>query len=170
MKKGILETPSGKVKNYRAQAVQTDVLMRIIMAGLTGPLINVQPWNFMIVTERTILDSLSIKLPHAKMLHKAKAALIICGTPEKNELYSRDSWVMDYSAITRNILLACNAIGLGAVWVGAYPSKERIALVREILNIPKEVVPVNVIPIGVPGGTGQLREKFQKENIRWERW
>jgi nitroreductase len=77
---------------------------------------------------------------------------------------------MDCSAATENILLAVHALGLGAVWTAVSPDEDKVRTVREILGIPVQIVPLNVIPIGVPKGKGAVIDKFKKENIHWESW
>jgi nitroreductase len=77
---------------------------------------------------------------------------------------------MDCSAATENILLAAHALGLGAVWTAVYVDEQRMLDVKEILGIPQNIIPLNVIPIGVPKGGGAVIDKFKEENIRWERW
>jgi nitroreductase len=77
---------------------------------------------------------------------------------------------MDCSAASENILLACHALGLGAVWTAVYVDMERVADVRTILNVPGNIVPLNVIPIGVPKEKGKVLDKFNEGNIHWEQW
>jgi nitroreductase len=128
--------------------------------------VNIQPWSFVVVTKRKTHDELCDKLPYAKMLDKAGAAIVVCGIPD----FSKDYWVMDCSAASENILLACHALGLGAVWTAVYVDKERIATVRNILHIPENIIPLNVIPIGIPKEKGKAIEKFKEGNIHWEGW
>jgi nitroreductase len=77
---------------------------------------------------------------------------------------------MDCSAATENILLAVHALSLGAVWTAVHADRQRIETVRKILNIPENIIPLNVIPIGVPKDKGHVIDKFKEENIHWERW
>jgi nitroreductase len=159
------------VRSFTGEAVSRDDLMAILRAGMSAPsAVNVQPWAFIVVTRRETLDELCAKLPYAKMLDKAGAAIVVCGIPNKDRLYSKDYWVMDCSAASENILLSAHALGLGAVWTAVYVDRERISNVRKILNIPEDIIPLNVIPIGVPKDKGHVTDKFKEENIHWERW
>ena len=159
------------VRSFTSEAVSKDDLMKLLRAGMSAPsAVNVQPWSFVVVTGRQTLDKLCEHLPYAKMLDKAGAAIVVCGILDKDEVYSKQYWVMDCSAATQNILLAAHAIGLGSVWTAVYPDMDRVKTVREILNIPDNIIPLNVLPIGVPKGTGQAIDKFNEENIRWEKW
>lgn len=67
-------------------------------------------------------------------------------------------------------MAAPSALGLGAVWTAVYVDKERIKDVRKILNIPENIIPLNVIPIGVPKEKGKALDKFKEDNIHWEKW
>ena len=167
------------VRSFTGEAVPRDSLMKILKAGMAAPSArNIQPWAFVAVTERGLLDSLCERLPYAKMLDKAGAAVIVCGIPGKDMVHGgeyKDAiggkyWVMDCSAAAENILLACHAMGFGAVWTAAYPNEDRIDTVRDIIGVPEDVIPLAVIPIGVPKDKGKVTDKFKEENIRWERW
>lgn len=159
------------VRSFTGDTVSREDLMKILRAGMSAPsAVNIQPWAFVVVTKRETLDELCARLPYAKMLDRAGAAIVVCGIPDKDEVYSGKYWVMDCSAATENILLAAHALGLGAVWTAVYVDEQRMLDVREILGIPQNIIPLNVIPIGVPKGGGTVIDKFKVENIRWERW
>ena len=159
------------VRSFTGEAIPRETLMRILRAAMAAPsAVNMQPWTFVVVTNRETLDELCAKLPYAKMLDKAGAAIVVCGIPDKDEVFSKDYWVMDCSAASENILLACHALGLGAVWTAVYVDMERVANVRNILNVPANIVPLNVIPIGVSKEKGKALDKFNEGNIHWEQW
>ena len=78
------------------------------------------------------------------MLDRAGAAIIVCGDSKE------DNWVVDCAAATENILLAAHALGYGAVWTAVYKYESRIEPVRSESKILKDIIPLNVIPIGIP--------------------
>src|SRR5512139_28996 len=150
------------VRSFTGDTVSREDLMKILRAGMSAPsAVNIQPWAFVVVTKRETLDELCARLPYAKMLDRAGAAIVVCGIPDKDEVYSGKYWVMDCSAATENILLAAHALGLGAVWTAVYVDEQRMLDVREILGIPQNIIPLNVIPIGVPKGGGTVIDKFK---------
>lgn len=158
------------VRNFTGESILRDNLEEVVRAGMAAPSArNMQPWEFVIVTERTALDELCEGLPYAKMLDKAGAAIVVCGTPAKNE-FAEKYWVQDCCAATENILLAVEALGLGAVWTAAYPEVERYELVQKVLDIPTEIIPLNVIPVGVPAIDAKPLEKFNSEKIHWGKY
>jgi nitroreductase len=160
------------VRKFTGEKVKKDDLDVMLKAAMCAPsAVNVQPWAFVAVTDRATLDELCSSLPYAKMLDKAGAAIVVCGIPDKDDTYAKDYWVMDCSLASGNILLAAHALGYGAVWTAAYVDSERIRSVRRILSIPENIIPLNVIPIGVPADRdGQPVDKFKLENIHWEKW
>lgn len=160
------------VRKFTGEPVEKEDLTEILRAGMSAPsAVNVQPWSFVAVTDRDTLDELCEALPYAKMLDKAGAAIIVCGVPDKDDTYAKDYWVMDCSLASGNILLAAHAMGYGAVWTAAYVNDERVRSVRRILSIPENIIPLNVIPVGVPADRdAKPLDKFKQENIHWEKW
>jgi hypothetical protein len=41
--------------------------------------------------------------------------------------------------------------------------------VRSVLGIPANIIPLNVILIGVPTGKDKTKDKYQKDKIHWSR-
>jgi nitroreductase len=159
------------VRNFTGAPVSKDELLELVKAGMAAPsAVNCQPWEFLVVTRRVTLDKLGDALPYAKMLHKAGAAIIVCGVPELAHHKFPEYAVIDSTLASENILLAAEALGLGALWTAAYPYPDRMEPVRTILHIPDTVIPLNVIPIGHPTGEDMPKQKFNEKKIRWEQW
>ena len=169
------------VRNYTGAPVTKDDIDELLRAGMAAPsAVDRRPWAFVAVTERETLDRLSKATPFSGMLKKAGAAIIVCGIPMKSLVkmklinlvagVSNDYWVQDCSAATENILLAAEAKGLGAVWIGIHPVEAKVETVRKILNIPDNVTPLNIISIGHPLGTEKPKNKFDEKAIHRETW
>ena len=128
--------------------------------------VNRQPWHFVVVNEKSQLEALSKTNPYSSMLENAPLAIVVCGDMKKAlEGNAREFWVQDCSAATENILLAANALGLGAVWTGAYPSEERCSAISEVLKLPENLIPLNIIVIGYPDGVNEPKDKWKPEKI-----
>jgi len=87
-----------------------------------------------------------------------------------SRLCSRQQWQQDCSAATQNLLLAAEALGLGAVWTGVYPDPERSSKLSALLQLPGNVQPLCAIPIGHHDGTTQPKDKWKPENIQYGKW
>ena len=159
------------VRNFTGESVtqnEIDILLKAAMAAPSA--VNCQPWEFIIVTDRKTLDALGEALPYAKMIFKAGAAIIVCGVPAKAHKQMKEYAVIDSTLASQNILLAAEAIGLGAIWTAAYPYSDRMKSVKTILNIPENIIPLNVIPIGHPTGEDKPKEKFDSRKIHKDKW
>ncbi len=160
------------VRNFTGEPVTKSCLLTLLKAGMAAPSArNRQPLAFVVVTERHKLDALGAQLPFTKMLFKAGAAIVVCGdsTTDLQEGAS-DLWYQDAGAATENILLAVEAMGLGAVWSALFPYPEREMHVRKILELPVSVSPFSIVPVGYPTGQDRPQNKFRAEKIHWEKW
>lgn len=155
------------VRSYTDQPVDAAIVEKLVRAGMAAPTgRDVRPWEVIVVDDRGVLDSLAKGLPYAKMLTQAPLAIVVCGDVTKQP----DYWFVDCSAMAQNILLAAQALGLGAVWTAAYPYPDRETAVIETLGLPENIRPLNVIPIGYPAGNEQPKDKFDPAKIHYNRW
>jgi len=159
------------VKSFTGAAVGTDDLDRIIRAGMAAPTaVNKQPWSFVAVTDRKVMAALAAGLPNARGIDKAGAVIVVCAEPDKANLQSKDFAIIDSSLASENILLAIEAMGLGGHWTACYPYEDKMKHVRSVLGIPVNVIPLNVILVGVPTGEDKPKDKYQKDIIHWGKW
>ncbi len=159
------------VRQFTSRPIAKDTLETIVRAGMAAPsAMNKQPWAFVVVTEKEMLDSLRAVHPYSN-LKTATAAIVVCGDLEKAiEGFGREYWIQDCSAATENILLAAHALGLGAVWCGVYPNPNIMPQVTRVLGLPSWVVPLNIITMGYPAGESQPKDKWNPENVHDQRW
>ncbi|MDR1525636.1 MAG: nitroreductase family protein [Tannerella sp.] len=159
------------VRNFiPGKAVPAETLDTLVRAGMAAAsAVNLQPWHFVVVDDRAVLDSLAAGLPYAKMLNHAPAAIVVCGD---SAIKAGDLafWEFDCSLASGNILLAVEAMGLGAVWTAVHPDAARIATVREILHLPDNIIPLNVIPVGYPAGAAKPKDKYDPRKIHRNRY
>jgi len=147
--------------------VEAEKIELLIRAGMAAPSSrDRRPWEFIVVTDRLILDEMGEKLPFARMLKETKQAIVVCG----DTTLSDNAWFLDCSAASQNILLAAESMGLGAVWTAAYPYEDRIESVRNVLQLPDHIIPLNVIPVGYPIGNEQPKDKYDKARIHYNGW
>ena len=163
----ILERTS--VRSYLDKSIEEDKIEKLLRAGMAAPTaVNKQPWHFVVVTDKSLLQKLAKANPYAEMVARAPLAIVVCGDMTKAlDGNAREFWVQDCSAASENILLAATGLGLGAVWTGTYPSEERCAAVSEVLGLPETLIPLNTIVIGYPDGEVTPKDKWQESNISY---
>jgi nitroreductase len=155
------------IRKYTKEPVSKEDLKTLLEVAMAAPSAsNRQPWNFIVVTDRKTLDKLADAHSHGKMLYDAPLCITVCGDTSIAERF----WVQDCSAATQNILVGVTTLGLGAVWLGVYPRKERIKDVKEILGIPKGITPLCLISIGHPDEEKEPRTQYIEEKVHREKW
>ncbi|MDR2293300.1 MAG: nitroreductase family protein [Prevotellaceae bacterium] len=155
------------VRDYiEGKQIESEKIEKLLRAGMAAPTgKNTQPWEFIVISERTILDSLAANLPYAKMLQQATLAIIVCADTSKSEY-----WYVDCAAATENILLAAEAMELGAVWTASYPYENRMSAVKKVTQHPDNIQSLCVIPIGYPSMKESPKDKWKPEKIHKEKW
>ena len=162
------------VRSYTSEPVSDADIETLLRAAMAAPsAMNRQPWEFIVLNDRDTLDALAGKLRHAKMLENAPLAIVVCAetmlTLRDGQVVENMFWEHDASAATENLLLAAEALGLGAVWTAA-SDPERSAIICDALGITGTVKPLCVIPIGHPDGETQPKDKWKPEKIHRNRW
>ena len=159
------------VRSFTSEPVSEEHIGAMLKAAMAAPTaVNYQPWRFVVITDRAQLDAMAEVLPYAKMLKQAPLAIVVCGETTWFEGRENPYWQQDCSAATENLLLAAEALGLGAVWTGVYPNMDLAKPLGEFLGLPETVQPLCAIPIGHHDGTTQPRDKWKPENIHYGKW
>ena len=159
------------VREFTGKMLTNETLDTLAKAGMAAPsAMNKQPWVFILINDRKTLNLMADSLLSAKMLYKAGGAIVVCGDQKKNIAGNELFWVEDCAAASQNILIAVESLEMGAVWTGVFPDNKKMATIRTILEIPSDVIPLNVIAIGYPSGKDVPKNKYKKENIHWNKW
>jgi nitroreductase len=159
------------VRHYTGEPVSKELLDVLLQAAMAAPAaVHMLPWKFIVITGKEKLNALADGLPFAQMLNKAGTGIVVCAVPEEAAMNSEVYAILDCACASENILLAAEALGLGAVWTAIYPNKELMDFIREELHIPTNVIPLNIIPVGYPTGEDRAQNKYNSKNIHWEKW
>jgi nitroreductase len=154
------------IRRYTSVPVPPEIVNQLLTAAMASPSAsNSQPWQFISITDRNILDEIPRFHPHARMLPGAPLAILVCAEPDKSD-YSQQ----DCGAATQNILLAANALGLGAVWLGIYPREERVAGLRKLCQLPENIVPMALIAVGYPAESKPPSQRYTEDKIHHNVW
>ena len=156
---------------------QIEILLKAAMAAPTA--INIQPWQFVVVNDDNVLQKLYGDSPRGAMYTQAGTVIYVCGETEMTrpgrdggpaQAAPNQFWSQDCSAATENLLLAAEALGLGAVWTALYPDEMRSKPIVETLGLPENVKPLCAVPVGFPAGDDQPKDKWKPEKIHYNRW
>ena len=157
------------VRNYINKKVPEKIISEILNAAVSSPSAgNEQPWQFVIINKREILDEVTKFHPNAKMLLEAPLAILVCGDLELEKF--KGYWMLDCSAATQNILLSARALGLGTCWLGIYPRDERITKIRKMMNLPENIIPFSLVSIGYTTSRQKKVERLDDFRIHINQW
>lgn len=148
------------VRKFTGDPIPREDLLKIVDAGrLAASGHNLQPWEFIVVTDRAMIERLRAR----DWMNQAGALVAIVLDPAS--LY----WREDGAAAAQNMLLACTALGYGACWVegGIIPHEEEYKLA---LGVPPGRRMIIVLAIGVPAEQPEKVKKSLEQVIRWERY
>lgn len=149
------------VRTFTTQDVEDEKIDKILRAGMQAPsAYNQQPWEFIVVRGTENLQRLSESNPYASSLALANVAIIVIGNTERMRLEEMAD--QDLGACTQNILIQVADLGLGAVWYGTAPIKERMKFIQKEYNLSKNLQPYSMIGIGYP--------KNEKANVFIDRY
>lgn len=157
------------IRMYTDEPVSDDLVTRLLQAAMAAPSAgNQQPWDFVVIRDRDVLERIPEAHPYAKMAPKAQVAILVCGNRGRERW--PQFWDQDCAAATENMLVTATELGLGAVWLGIYPLEDRIESMRRLLDIPRGIMPFALVPVGWPAESKGPSDRFDETRIHRDRW
>lgn len=160
------------IRTFEGRPVGADTVELLLRAAMAAPSArNRQPWAFVVVDDKRLLRQLADSLPYAQSAAAAPMAVVVCGVLSQSQGATNAGWwVQDAAAASQNLLLAAHAVGLGAVWTGVYSYEDRVRAVRNVLGLPRHILPLNVISVGYPAENPVPKQKWDPSKVRWNGW
>jgi nitroreductase len=149
------------IRRFTGDGIPKRNLETIVDAGrLAATGSNLQPWEFVVVTERAMIAELTVA---EAWIAQAGAVIVVVMDP------SSRWWVEDGSAAIENMLLATTALGYGACWVEGdmLPHEEHF---KKLLGIPVQKRVLAIVPIGIPAHTPAPKKKSLEGVLHWEQY
>ncbi len=151
------------VRAYLGQSVPRSVIEDIIdCARLAASAINIQPWEFVVVTDAALRRRLAEATDHGRFIADAPVCVVVLCRDTKY-------YLEDGSAATQNILLAARAHGLGACWV-AGDKKPYAADICKLVGAPDGFRLVSLIPMGYPAEKPEKAKRALADVLHWEKY
>lgn len=149
------------IRRFKREKPHLDIVLKALDTARFAPSArNSQPWRFIIIDNRELLNKLSTIHPGAKPLESAPLAIaIVCDTNE-----SPVSYLVDCANATIYLQLALHALGLGSVWI---QTLRNIGDLRKILELPESITPVAIIAAGYPDETPSLKPRKELSEITY---
>ncbi|OQA56326.1 MAG: NADPH-dependent oxidoreductase [Candidatus Omnitrophica bacterium ADurb.Bin277] len=151
-------------REYKDRPVPKEMLEALVDAGRRAPSARaIEPWEFVVITERKILDAFAALISTGTFLNQASACIVVLCEDVKY-------YLEDGSAATENILLASTDLGLGTCWI-AGDKKEYAADVLKFLDVPDGYKLISLVAVGWPArASHQHKKRKLDEVIHWNRF
>lgn len=153
------------VRRYKEDLIPGEVLLRVVEAARLAPSgKNLQPWKFIIVSDKVLKEKLARASAGQFFIAKAPVIIVGCGFPDN--CYARmgrymKSWPVDVTIALEHLILQAQEEGLGTCWIGSFEEEE----VKAILNIPRNVRVLALTPLGYPDETPPFRKRKSLDKI-----
>jgi len=159
------------VRKYENREIPVEMFTDIFKAAMAAPsAVAKDPWHFLLVRDRNTLDRIVKILPNGQMLRQAPAAVIVCGDINRAHLSEVSYMLQDLSAAVENILLAATTLGLGSCWLGMHPRPERVDGIRDLFDLPENIIPMCGVALGWPAEIPEPRTRYNPERVHLEKW
>jgi len=160
-----------KFQDKQVETEKVDTLIEAALRSLSGAAKN--PWEFVVVTDRSILEKLSQAKEHGSAFIKgAPLGIVVCADPGK-----QDVWIEDASVATTIIHLTAADLGLGSCWIQIRerkhsPDESAEAYIIRLLNLPDNLKVHSMVAIGYPAEEkpGHDKSKLLYEKVHRNRY
>ncbi len=158
------------VRSFSSEPVDQEEIETLLRAAMQAPSSsNSQPWQFVVISDRRMLESITEFHPFSSALRTAPIAILVCGDSRLEVGTGR--WIQSCSAAAENLLLAAHARGLGGVWLGIQPEEQRIQGIKKLVELPSGVHPLALIAIGHPAGKYEApMSHYQPDRVHYNGW
>ncbi|MDR0649742.1 MAG: nitroreductase family protein [Synergistaceae bacterium] len=159
------------VRRYSGERLSPDQIEHVLHAGMAGPSAhNMQPWSFVVIDEKPLLEAIAKEHPYAKMTAAAELAILVCA---KKEVVNEDPFYQqDLGAAVENMLLAATEGGVGSCWCGVHnhvdEGHEKIFI--DLLHIPGDIIPFALVVLGIPAKDAAPKDRFEPQRIHRNAW
>jgi len=161
------------IRRFKNITVEDEKILQIIeAAGLAPSATNRQPWRFIVVKDRNLLEKISTKaLGTINKWAKTAPLIIVCCSVRKNilthyigEYLSGVKYhIIDTAIAAEHIVLTAEESGLSSCWIGWFNEKK----IKEILDMPENWKIVSLLAIGYKdeGYTPKPQRRLPVKNI-----
>ncbi len=154
------------IRKFNEKPVEKEKIEKILKAAMAAPSAgNQQPWEFFVVTDKEKIQKLSACSPYAGCSAKAPIVIVPCYRTSGLRFPEYDT--IDLSIATENILLEITSLGLGGVWLGVAPDKDRIDKIDKELGIGKDIHAFALVALGYPAEEKTQQDRFDESRIHY---
>ena len=157
------------IREFTEKPVEKETIENILKAGMQAPSAkNQQAWEFIVAQAKEIKEKVSMMSPFSKLASKAAVLIVLLGN--KDKMTVPEKWQQDFGFFILNMLLQIVKEGLGGVWLGVYPTEDRVNYLKEIFKIPDNIEPFGVICFRYSEKQNIFVDRYDKAKVHWEEY
>ncbi|RDY32116.1 nitroreductase family protein [Lachnotalea glycerini] len=158
------------IRKFKDQMVEPEKIDRLLRAAMQAPSANnQQPWEFIVIKEKEMLEQVSQTSPYAKPAADSAVTFIILAN--EKELRIPTAWEQDLSSAAQNMLLEAVHLGLGGVWFGVATADTVAENVKNLFQLPDYIRPFAMISVGYPDGQkNEFVDRYQVDKVHYDKW
>ena len=161
------------VREFTDEGITFEDIKKILTAGMSGPsCMNKRMWSFVVIRNKELLGKLSVANGlYAAPLRGAALGILVCGDLERALPDAPEYWVIDASIATQNMVLAAQDLGIGSVWLGCWPCEDRVQEVKELMDLPENIVPHSILALGyAKEPDNEARDLYESDRVHFDEW
>ncbi|MGF7185615.1 nitroreductase [Desulfitispora alkaliphila] len=163
-------TSRRSIRKYTDQVVDQDKIIRIVEAARLAPSWkNLQCWRILVVDDKDkkelLIDAFEDTNPGKKAIAQAPVLIVVFADPQASGVVGdKQYYLVDIGICMEHMVLAAQAEGLGTCWLGLFDEDK----VRAALDVPEQLVPVAMTPLGYPNQEPKPRPRKELNEIAFK--
>lgn len=162
------------IRSFTPEKVAPYTIETLIEAALRAPTSRgLNPWEFILADDPTILSKLALAKQHgSEFIKNAPLAIVICADSTKS-----DVWIEDCSIAAIILQLTAQSEGLGSCWAQIRNrqhdyEKTAESYVQELLGLPDHIKVECILGIGHPAELKNpvSEDKLERNKIKKNSW
>ena len=149
------------VRSFTNKKIDDLSIKRILEAGRIAPsAVNIQPIWLIVVDDDHLLENLWLSYPR-QWFRSAPQAILVCGDHSeswKRAADNKDHCDIDAAIAIDHITLMAASMGIGTCWICNFNPD----IIRDSFNLPKNIEPIAIIPMGYPSENFIPEDKKRK--------
>jgi nitroreductase len=157
------------VRDFADRAVEAEKIEMLLRAAMQAPSAgNQQPWEFLVIDDREILESIMEVHPYSGMLRTAPLCIAVLA--RKDGLNWEGMIQQDLGAATQNLMLEAVTQGLGSCWLGVMGHDERMQTVNAALGLPSTLDCFCLVAVGYAATERAQTARYDESRVHHNRF
>lgn len=156
-------------RSYSSRPIKRDSLLAVMdVVRLAPSACNRQPWMFLIADSDELRNAI-FESYDREWIRTAPEFIVACGIHSQawhRPHDGKDHTDVDVSIAVEHLCLAATAMELATCWVCNFDVK----IISKAFNLPEDIEPIAIIPIGYPAEETQVPSKNRKKLTEIVKW